>query len=98
MVKSKVNKSLETLKQSIINDIVDKIKTLDLKDEELIIEEITKTKAKRKAPTIPLEKQCIKKCKDGSKCTVPKCYKKTCWAHLTKDQRKEYQSLKAEKI
>lgn len=96
MVKSKVNKSLNNLKKSITDEIIEKIKKLELADEEEIIEKIVSEdkKPKRKAPKIPLEKQCTKLCKDGTKCRVPMCHNKICWAHMNTEQRNVYREIK----
>nr|AVX51673.1 terminal recognition factor-like protein [Komagataella phaffii] len=98
MSKKEVNKAISILNKSIINDIIIKIENLDIddKDKQLIKDTITsyKQKPKRKAPKIPLEKQCREMTKKGEKCTVPKCYKGVCWAHMNKDEREKYRSMK----
>nr|CAC08230.1 putative terminal recognition factor [Schwanniomyces etchellsii] len=99
MVKTKTDKTFQLLKNSILQDLIDKIEKLDINTKEQLIDELKKEeKPKRKAPTIPKEKQCTKICNDGRKCVVAKCYKNSCWAHLNKEDREAYRSKKAEKI
>ncbi|CAX40874.1 DNA-binding protein, putative [Candida dubliniensis CD36] len=94
MSKSNINKKLKLLEKSIYDDLINKIKGLDL--DNAIIEKIegTISKPKRKAPVTPIEKQCGKLTKKGEKCKIAMCYKRTCWAHLTKEQKEEYRKLK----
>ena len=97
-----INKALNSLTTSILNDIIEKIDNLDLEksDKEKVkstVKNYNQTK-KRQAPKIPLEKQCTETCKNGTKCTVPMCYNKVCWAHMSKTQREEYRINKEIKV
>nr|WOL75531.1 telomere-binding protein [Saccharomycopsis selenospora] len=99
------NKAISLLKQSIIDDVINKLKDLDLKEEQ--IEQIkdklsikkNKKNSNRKFPTIAEDKKCTAKCKNGKPCQVAMCDKtlKICWAHMKKEERIKYQSTKAKK-
>lgn len=97
MAKKQVNKALNSLTKSIIDDVLQKIEELEISDTDYskIKKALTTEKlTKRNPPKIPLEKQCSQICKNGSKCTVPICYENTCWAHMLKDKREEYRLKK----
>lgn len=88
----KVKKQTDKLFEIFEDKLIEKIKKLNLKDEDLITKTIKDKpeKPKKKSPVIPKEKQCTKMKKDGNKCTAPKCYKESCWPHLLKNEREEY--------
>ena len=97
-----INKALNSLTNSILNDIIEKIDKLEIdkrikKRSKIVLKHIIKLK-KRQPPKIPLEKQCTETCKSGMKCTVPMCYNKVCWAHMSKSQREEYRINKEIKV
>lgn len=101
MPKSNVKRAEKNLVKAIQDDIIQKLESLDLSPSKttLIVDAIRKlkTSSKRSPPLTPIEKQCLKTCKSGKKCTVAICYEKSCWAHLNKEKRDEYRKIKDEK-
>lgn len=97
MPKSKSDKLYEKAKEAKIDELIDLLSEFNI--DEKVIEEvknkIKNKKPKRKAPTIPKEKQCTRTRINGEKCTVAACYKKSCWPHLLKDEREEYRKKKS---
>ena len=86
MTRINIFKKLKLLEKSIYDDLLNKIKELNLDDETMEKIEQFSVKPNIKAPVTPLEKQCGKLTKKGEKCKIAICYKKTCWAHLTKEE------------
>ena len=93
MLKTTVSKKLKLLEKSIYDDLIKKIKELDIDKNTLEKIENVLNKPKRKPPVIPLEKQCGKLTKKGERCRITVCYKRTCWAHLTTAEKEEYREL-----
>lgn len=105
MTKKQINKAVNLLTTSVIDDIIKRVDELSLKEKERtkvldLLNEIKTNKKKRDPPKIALEKQCTATCKSGLKCTVPICDKtnKICWAHMNKNEREEYRLLKIVKM
>lgn len=97
MSKRQVNKGIKIIRESVIDEIVEKL--VELKVDENIIKSIKDDKkpvSNRKKPNIPFAKQCSAMCKSGNKCTVAICDKtnKLCWAHMSKEQKELHRSKK----
>ena len=95
--KTKVNKLLNKIRLEITEELILKIKELELKDEEKILEALNtqeNKKPKRKAPKIPKESRCTQLTKKGTPCPVAKCAYEKCWAHMSKSEKEEYRKLK----
>ncbi|CAX40835.1 DNA-binding protein TRF1 homologue, putative, partial [Candida dubliniensis CD36] len=91
--KSTINKKLKLLQKCIYDNLIDKIKELDIEKDTIERIESVLNKPKRKPPFTPLEKQCGKLTKKGERCRIAVCYKKTCWVHLTPKEIEEYREL-----
>lgn len=65
MTRINIFKKLKLLEKSIYDDLLNKIKELNLDDETMEKIEQFSVKPKRKAPVTPLEKQCGKLTKKG---------------------------------
>lgn len=93
----KITRATKKFNETFVDEILAKIKGLEIDDETYEkIEKTLKNNKKRKAPVIPKEKQCNQKTKSGEKCVVARCIKNKCWAHMTKEERIEYKAKKAE--
>lgn len=93
----KTNKALKSLENSILNDIISKIESLDVNSKDDIVKELKKSPPKRKAPKIPEEKRCTSLTLKGEKCEAPKCSNGKCWPHMTKQEKDKYTASKKKK-
>jgi hypothetical protein len=110
MVKN-IDLAINIIKNDILDDIVEKINKLHIDDEtmEIVVNAVlsekkdTTTTTKRKIPTttrpkkeIPLDRQCTRTAKNGTKCCGIRTNNitKSCWSHMTPAEKAEHTDSK----